>query len=357
VERELNLDFGPATSSVAEAWTLPATLYTDPRVFTLERARVFARSWIAVGRSDQLPPGGFLAHEIAGDPIVVTRDESGRLHSFSNVCLHRACPIATGRGIAAHGLLTCPYHRWNYGLDGRLRGAPLMERAHGFDKSSLALPALAVEEWLGWIFVNADPDAAALAPQLAGLHALLAPFDVAEMVVCRTISFDSRWNWKVMVENFMESYHHIGAHPETLNASHPAAGTFAVDVPGPFSLLENPAKEGSGAPFWVMCVFPDLLFALTRGEVPTGFWYQMHHHAHDHFTLEIHLMAQRPLADDPGFTEQYARIATAIHLEDIPMCEGVWKGLNSRFVRDGRLSHLEAANWKFHRWLRERLDA
>jgi phenylpropionate dioxygenase-like ring-hydroxylating dioxygenase large terminal subunit len=203
--------------------------------------------------------------------------------------------------------------------------------------------------------VNPDPAAEALAPQLDALRALLAPFAVEDMVVCRTLTFDSRWNWKVMVENFMESYHHLGAHPHTLNAAYPASGTYAVDVPGPVSLLENPARDPAGAPFWVMCVFPDLLFALTRSEAPTGFWYQLHHHAHDRFTLDIHLMAHRPVADDPAFVAQYAELVTAIHLEDIPMCEGVWKGLGSRFARTGRLSHLEEANFKFHRWLRERL--
>jgi phenylpropionate dioxygenase-like ring-hydroxylating dioxygenase large terminal subunit len=339
---------------VNSSTTLPPSLYTDPAVFARERDTIFRRDWIAVARSEWLAaPDSYLACDLVGDPIVLTRDGRGELRAFSNVCLHRACPVASGRGHATQ--LTCPYHRWTYALDGRVKGTPLMDRAQAFDRSALRLAPLAVAEWLGWVFVNADADAAPLAPRLTALHDLLAPYGVETMRICRTLRFESRWNWKVMVENFMESYHHMGAHPETLNAAFPAAGTHWVDLPGEFALLENPAKDAGAAPFWVMCVFPSMLFALTRGDVPTGFWYQMDLHGHDHFTLDIHLLAPPALVDDPDFVTGYADVATAIHLEDIPMCEGVWKGLNSAYACRGRLSHLEAANWRFHRYLAERL--
>lgn len=352
----MKIDFGGLGADVNESSTLPAHLYTDPAVYAWEREHLFAHAWQAVARSRDLAPGSYVACDLAGDPIVVTRDEAGALHALSNVCLHRACPIATGRGSAEHGVLTCPYHRWAYRLDGRLRAAPLMEQARDFERAEIRLPRLCVEEWQGWVFVNPDPDAPTLAPQLHALAERLEPFGVADMVVCRTLTFDSPWNWKIMVENFMESYHHLGAHPETLNAAYPAAGTHVVDLPGAFSLLENPPRDPANSPFWVMCVYPTMLFALTRGEHPTGFWYQMHLHGHDRFTLDVHLMAHRPLADDPAFVERYAQIVTAIHLEDIPMCEGVWRGVNSRYAQDGRLSHLEAANWRFYKYLQEHLE-
>jgi phenylpropionate dioxygenase-like ring-hydroxylating dioxygenase large terminal subunit len=340
-----------------ESTTLHPRLYTDPAVYAIERERIFRRQWIAVARSEWLAaPRSYLACELAGDPIVLTRDDAGALRAFANVCLHRACPIAAGRGAAAENLLTCPYHRWTYGLDGRVKNAPLMDRADGFDKAALQLPALRVEEWLGWVFVNEDSSAAALAPQVAALHDLMAPWRVEEMTIYKTLTFDSRWNWKIMVENFMESYHHIEAHRNTLNTTHPGAGTYWVDLPGAFSLLENPAKDASAnMPFWVMCLFPSMLFALSRGDTSVGFWYQMDLHSHDHFTLAIHLMAHPVYANDPAFVAETTALTTAIHLEDIPVCEGVWKGVNSRYAQVGRLSHLEAANWKFHRYLQERL--
>ena len=348
-------DFDGLRDDVNSSTTLPVHLYTDPAAFERERDAIFRRQWIAVGRSLALAPRSYLTFELAGDPIVVARDERGAVHAFSNVCLHRACPVVAGDGDAALGVLTCPYHRWTYGLDGRLKGAPLMDRADAFDKTSQRLPSLRVEEWQGWIFVNEDLDAAPLAPQLVELARLFAPSRVDEMVAFKRLTFESPWNWKIMVENFLESYHHMGAHPDTLNASFPAGGTHWVDLPGAFSLLENPPKDESIAPFWVVCIFPFTLFALTRGERPIGFWYRMQLRGHDRFTLDIDLLASPALARDPEFVEAYGQAALAIHLEDIPMCEGVWRGMHSRYAKPGRLSHLEAANWKFYRYLAERL--
>lgn len=284
-------------ASANESSTLDPRLYTDPAVYAAEQERIFRRQWIAIARSEWLAtPRTYFACELAGDPIVLTRDERGALHAFANVCLHRACPIASGRGAVDHDSLTCPYHRWTYGLDGRLKSAPLMDQAVHFDKTTLRLPALRVEEWLGWVFVNQDLAAAPLAPQLRAVHELVAPVRVEDMTVYKTLTFDSRWNWKIMVENFMESYHHIGAHRATLNTTHPGASTYWVDLPGAFSLLENPPKDAdANMPFWVMCLFPSMLFALSRGDSAVGFWYQMHLHSYDHFTLDIHLMAHRGL--------------------------------------------------------------
>lgn len=351
-------DFEVLKGHVNQSGTLPRDLYTDPGVFAREVDAIFRREWLAVARSDDLAgPGDFATAELAGDPVLIVRGDDGVLRAFANVCLHRACPIAQGRGHAANGVLTCPYHRWTYTLAGRLKGTPLMDQAEGFDRTALGLTPLGVEEWCGFVFVNADADAAPLGPRVGSLTTLLAPYRLAEMVLYETLRFDSPWNWKVMVENFMESYHHMGTHPETLNASYPAAGTHWVDLEGDFTLLENPPGPGVQAePFWVACVFPTLLLALVRGTPAHLVWYQMDIDTHDRFDLKIHLLATPELAADPDYRRSQAQLVRAIHLEDIPMCEGVWKGLNSRYHRDGRLSHLEAANWKFYDYLRRRLE-
>ena len=88
----------------------------------------------------------------------------------------------------------------------------MMEEVEAFDERSCRLPSLALEVWEGFIFVNLDPDAAPLAPQLSGLDALVGNYHFGDLVVVETIEFDSPWNWKILVENFMEAYHHIGTH-------------------------------------------------------------------------------------------------------------------------------------------------
>lgn len=351
------LEFGPAAKSVNEASTLPAMLYTDPTVFDRELEKVFLRGWVSVARGRTIPGAGdYTTHDFFGAPIVVVRDDDGTVNAFSNVCLHRGCPIAEGTGHANRGTLICPYHRWTYGLDGRVKGAPLMHKARRFNKSGLRLRPLQVEEWQGWIFVNADPDAKPLTPALKQLTERIAPYRMDEMVVFKTLAFDSPWNWKIMVENFMESYHHTAAHFQTLQQSHPGGGTYIEKLTGPFALLENPPKGDSNAPFSVVGVFPSHLFALSRSDPAFGSWYEMKIDGYDHFHLDIHLMAHEEAASDERWVSANEQIMTAIHLEDIPVCEGVWKGMHSRYFEAGRLSHLEEGNWRFHNFLRERME-
>ena len=81
------------------------------------------------------------------------------------------------------------------------------------------------------------------------------------MVSVGVLEFESPWNWKVMVDNFMESYHHLGPHRESLQKTNPAKQTYCMDLEGPFALLDNPGVAGN-AGLYVGQVFPTLLFAL-----------------------------------------------------------------------------------------------
>jgi phenylpropionate dioxygenase-like ring-hydroxylating dioxygenase large terminal subunit len=356
----MNFDAFRVADDVTQATSLPGYLYTDPEVFEAEKDAIFRKEWLPVARADQLSnPGDYLTYDLFGDEIVVVRDTAGAVNAFSNVCLHRACPILAGQGHIDSRVISCPYHKWGYDLDGKLRGAPHMEQAADFASTDLRLPAVRIEEWQGWIFVNFDPGAEPLAPQLTELSDRLSPWGFADLKHAGTLTFDSPWNWKIMVENFLESYHHTATHPETLNAAYPAKGTYAEQVNGNYLLLENPSINPDEVPyFWAGCILPFTLFALVRDKENTsGTWYQMLINDHGSFELRIHLLVTEAMAEDPSAVQAFTETLTQIHLEDIPMCEGVWKGVNSQFYQPGRLSHLEACNWQFHRYLKERLSA
>jgi phenylpropionate dioxygenase-like ring-hydroxylating dioxygenase large terminal subunit len=231
-----------------------------------------------------------------------------------------------------------------------------MDQAKDFDLKTLRLPELRVEVWQGWVFINADENATPLASQLAELADHFDTVRVADMVVFETLEFDSPWNWKVMVDNFLESYHHLGPHQETLNGTFPARATYEIPISGPVALLENPSVVAEAAPFWVVGVFPHALMAVVRGDPSFVAWLQLSVDAVDHFHLEIKLMGLPEDVADQEFRSGATAAMTAIHLEDIPMCEAVWKGLNSRYARPGRLSHLEALNWKFYNYVLARLE-
>jgi phenylpropionate dioxygenase-like ring-hydroxylating dioxygenase large terminal subunit len=148
---------------------------------------------------------------------------------------------------------------------------------------------------------------------------VLEPWKLEGLRLADTLEYDSPWNWKVMVEGFMESYHHLGPHTGTLQPLNPAQGTHAVPLAGELALLENPAVPGA-APCYVMQVFPALLFALVRDEEPFANWYEMR-------------------ITGPDRVARYREILRAIHAEDIPMCEGVQRGVASRACEWNGRSH------------------
>ena len=194
-------------TDVAKASTLPAVLYTSAEVLDFELDALFAHEWLCVGRAERAPnPGDWFTTTFGDEPIIITRDKTGTLNALSAVCRHRAMQVCDGTGNST--TLKCPYHHWTYALDGRLLGAPAMERTAVFEKAEFGLPRLQVEEWHGFVFVNLDPHAPPLVPTLARYEPYLANYDLAEAVCPGTFTLSGLpWNWKVMFENFNDGYH------------------------------------------------------------------------------------------------------------------------------------------------------
>jgi phenylpropionate dioxygenase-like ring-hydroxylating dioxygenase large terminal subunit len=109
----------------------PFEVYDRER-FDLEMLRVFARSWIWLGDTEDLTePGDFITGTIGVQPVFVVRQEDGGLKGFLNACRHRASPVAYGDAGHCARAFTCPYHAWTYALDGRLRNVPDRRRMYG----------------------------------------------------------------------------------------------------------------------------------------------------------------------------------------------------------------------------------
>ncbi len=335
-----------------EGRALDPACYRDPAFFELELEHVLRPAWHAVARWDALPePGDYMAIDLFGEPLAVVRDGSGQLRVFSNVCRHRAHTVVAGTGNAKS--LVCPYHNWTYGLDGKLRGAPLMTGEEGFDRAHCALPEVAAEIWQGFLMVSLSSEPRPAAEGLAGLDKRIESIGLAEMVSIGVLDFDSPWNWKVMVDNFMESYHHLGIHSGTLQKTNPAKDTYCADADGSFSLLENPGIDAK-ASFLVIQVFPTLLLSMVE-QGPIGIWYEMQIDGHEHFHLRIHALAPPDLAKVEDVGRVMIDTLMKVHLEDIPACEAVQRGLASRLWQPGALSVREACLGRFHRHLAEQL--
>jgi choline monooxygenase len=201
-------------ATVDKTTTLPWGWYSDPAVFEVERERIFRRSWQYVGRTDEVPePNSFAATRAGHVPVVLVRDGEGTLRAFLNVCRHRGSLVCEGSG--RRTTLQCPYHAWTYGLDGRLVTAPRANREGGIETDELGLVALEVDTWGPFVFVNPDPEAAALAEFLDDVpeRVAAAGIDVDALRFLQRPESELAANWKLCVENFLECYHCPVAHP------------------------------------------------------------------------------------------------------------------------------------------------
>jgi phenylpropionate dioxygenase-like ring-hydroxylating dioxygenase large terminal subunit len=365
-----------AALPLAQAQVLPREAYTSEDFFTLEEAHVFRAGWLCIAHVSELPENGdYLAIDIINEPLVVTRGRDGVVRVLSRICAHRAMDILPDtegfphRGNAA--ALTCPYHFWTYELDGHLRGCPHMQNAAAFQKADWPLTALHSEIWNGFVFVNFDGKAVPVAEHYAGLDTLLAPWRIAEMGIAISMDWDCAFNWKIMVENWIESYHHIGAHSTTLNRIMPGQNTWIeaehphfIHAHLPYTeqfeaspgflpiagLAEAQQKEWGlfvGYPCFMFLTMPDRLL-----------WYRLLPLGAGRCRLQTMTLVSRATLNSPDLPkmiEAETPLLRDFHLEDMVMNSGVQKGLRSRYAVRGRLSHLEEPVWLIQRYLAARL--
>ncbi len=224
--------------------TAAASVYRDPARYAAERKAVFGRAWLFMGHQSELQrDGDVLTATIAGYPLLVVRTPGG-LKAFHNVCRHRAGHLFEDERGNCGGSLVCRYHGWVYTLDGRLRNARDFGAAVGFDPRDYSLFELKVETWRGFVFVNADANAPALAAHLAPLDARLGGRDLEALVHADRRTHDIACNWKVYVENYLEGYHIPLVHPQ-LNAEVDAT-KYAVTVEGALCFHYAPPKLTDG---------------------------------------------------------------------------------------------------------------
>ena len=205
------------------AHTLASKFYTDPAILDIEKTRIFLRTWQLVGTLSHpcgeadgvkrtiADPESFFTADVAGEPVIVVRDKQGVLRAFSNVCRHRAGPIALGSG--CKNVLRCQYHGWTYTLDGRLIGTPDVDGVEFFDRSTMGMVPLRVEVWEQFIFVNFDAQTEPLASYLGKIPEQVHAFQFEGLRFAERRDYVINCNWKVYVDNYLEGYHIPIAHP------------------------------------------------------------------------------------------------------------------------------------------------
>lgn len=380
---------------LTRATTLPAQAYTSEDFFDWEVAHVLRAGWQCVAHVSQLPHAGdFLNLDLLGEPLIVVRGKDAVVRVLSRVCPHRAMDIMpAGFGYGGHGLaeargsaadcghtrlFLCPYHAWTFELDGGLKACPEMHHAEGFARDEVGLRAFRAETWQGFVFVNLDGAAPPLAAGLVDAAADLAAFQLPELEVVIAREWDCAFNWKVLVENFMESYHHLGIHHRTLQPMMPARDTWTEHERRHYVRAHLPYKESvreelsarAAAPaslpllpglserqqseWGLFLVHPTFLLATAPDRV---IWYRLQPLGPDRLRLLTTTLVPRAVAEAPDFPvrrEQALKLLTDFHLEDMEVCTAVQRGLYATGWQPGRLSHLEMPVWLFQRFLAAR---
>ncbi len=354
----------------AEAKAMPRSVYTSEAFCEQEVEAIFRHEWVCVGRGDGLSePGDYITYELAGQPIMVLRDSEGNLRAQSNVCLHRMSTLLEGEGQTR--AITCPYHGWTYNLDGTLRGAPAMAQNEGFCKAGYKLPQIRCEEWLGWIMITLNPDAEPLGAQLAEVENLVGDFGMEDYKQLFREEHFWNTNWKVLAENFMESYHLPVCHGATIGGvskleemecppSHPAFNyhwilkdpSFTIGVAHP----KNTRLVGERRRHtYLLTIYPSLMITLTPGY----FWYlSLHPEGPDHVRIIYGGGLSPDFASDPEAQQHFDKVKALldeVNEEDKGCTERVFKGLSSGLTDPGHLSHLERPNYDFAKWISDKV--
>ena len=343
---------------LAEASTIPAPWYVDPRVAELERLTVFSKTWQLVARVDQLQkPGQFVSTVVAGEPIVVVRGNDGILRGFYNVCRHHAAAVVT-EPCGQASLLHCPYHGWNYGLDGSLKGMPEFEGVKNFDRAQNGLVPVQVEVWECFVFVNLDPQAASLEQFLGGIVRRIAPLGISKLHFFDRKTYNIHCNWKVFVDNYLDGGYHVPHLHKGLNSVLDYK-QYTIENEDRYCLQSSPmvtsnedAATGAtrkGDRAWYFWQYPNLMINCYAGYMDTNYVIPVDA---DHCSVVFDFYFADVSEASREYNTQSVAVGNRVQDEDLGICEDVQRGLKSRAYGAGRLSvRREAGEQLFHRLL------
>jgi choline monooxygenase len=349
---------------LSEASTIPAPWYVDPRIAELEEKAVFSTTWQMIGRIEQVKePGQFVTAIVAGEPIVTVRGNDSVLRAFYNVCRHHAAAVAT-ETCGQTSLLHCPYHGWNYGLDGSLKGMPEFDGVKNFDRQKNGLVPVKADVWEKFIFVNLDPQAAPLRDFLGGMVKRLAPLGVSRLNYFAARTYDIACNWKVFVDNYLDGGYHVPHLHKGLNSVLDYK-EYTIENEDRYCLQSSPmvasdedAATGAtrkGDRAWYFWLYPNLMINCYEGYMDTNLVLPIDM---DHCRVIFDFYFGDVSDAQRAYNEESVAVGARVQDEDLGICEAVQRGLKSRAYGAGRLSvRREAGEHLFHRLLAADLKA
>ena len=344
---------------------LEAKYFTDNNLFHQIKESVFFKSWLLACHSSELSnPGDFTTLTIIDQDILITRDSANELKAMYNVCQHRGHKLANGSGNKK--LLVCPYHRWSYELNGQLKAAPNSSKVQGFDASTICLTQIRVENFLGFIFINLDPDCLSMDETYPGIRdemLALCP-DVEERKYAYHHTADEGCNWLTAVENYNECYHCKTCHAEFAKGIIDP-GSYSIDPYQDIQVLHHTSKatqsedawyDVSGADYGSFYLWPASSIQFYPGGVVNSFAWR---------PLEVDdVRVYRTFYSNDGEVDETLQKVIdndreTTFQEDLDIVKEVQRGLKSRGYKPGPLIvdpdggiDNELPILKLHEWLR-----
>ena len=194
--------------------SLPGWVYHDPEYFAVEMRRLIRPAWqIVCHVSDIATVGDWRSLDYLGESVIVIRGADNAVRAFANVCRHRGSRLVDGEEGCARRL-TCPYHGWTYGADGRLIGVPHKADYAGLDPADWGLVPVELEQWRGFLFVRLEAGGPRVAEMMAPYDHEVAPHRFEELKALGRITMRPRdVNWKNVADNYSDGLHINVAHP------------------------------------------------------------------------------------------------------------------------------------------------
>lgn len=357
---------------------LPGELFTDQKYFAIERERLFMRSWLCVGLSSDVPRHGTAYPvDILNVPLLMVRD-GGVLRVFHNVCSHRGARLVN-EPCGGRVRVVCPYHGWTYGLDGSLLKTPHVAGAKlhqhkDWDPRTLGLVCVRSAEWAGHVFVDLSGEAEPFDRWIEPISARLALPTDANLARDQALKqrLELAADWKIIVENFVESYHLPWVHQQ-LNRVNPMERHYQIlgghhylgqggdDYEGQQLYgTELPTfRQGSKRsdyealyifPNLILGPFADFMFSIIIQPVAAG---------RSRERIEFFFAGADALAESHRETRQRsAQFLIDINREDVGIVESVQRGRSSPAFRGGQFSiPQEATSLQFQKMVAAKLLA
>ncbi len=353
-----------AIESLEQARSLPFASYTDAEVFEAEATKIFRDEWVFVCMEGECAsPGDYFATHIAGEPVVVVRGDDEVLRAFSNTCRHRGTPLLDdGRGTVKRQII-CPYHAWTYSLSGSLKAVPFNKNIP-VDSDEHGLISVRLEVWLGLVFVHLGQSPGSLADRLDGINKYLRIFE-PEKFDCVASGNTETWqaNWKLAIENAIESYHLFKVHRETLERYTPTRGAYYIAGSSEWSLTGGETKSEQGIVSKLIgSTYDDIYNHYILISVPPSFvgilsygslgWLSAHPIDPGRTRIRSGTVG---LSDYMGEDQMTREFTEAFFAEDKWICERVQSGMYATTGRGGKLVDMEQVVVDFHQFLATRL--